>query len=65
MSVKIGISLIAWQNDDLPELTGAHTRIGTVVSGLEALERRDAGEAESSGGGAVAAGPTWELRAVA
>ena len=21
MSIKIGISLIAWQNDDLPELT--------------------------------------------
>ena len=25
MSVKIGISLIAWQNDDLPDLTAAFT----------------------------------------
>ena len=25
MAVKIGISLIAWQNDDLPELTAAYT----------------------------------------
>ena len=25
MSVKMGISLIAWQNDDLPELTKNYT----------------------------------------
>ena len=25
MSVKIGISPIAWQNDDLPDLTAAYT----------------------------------------
>jgi cyclophilin family peptidyl-prolyl cis-trans isomerase len=25
--------------DDLPELTGRHTRLGTVVSGLASLER--------------------------
>ena len=25
MSVKIGISLIAWQNDDLPDLTAAYS----------------------------------------
>ncbi len=25
MSVRIGISLIAWQNDDLPEMTAAHS----------------------------------------
>ncbi|MCO6385367.1 myo-inosose-2 dehydratase [Oceanicola sp. 502str15] len=30
MSVKIGISLIAWQNDDLPELTAAYTTEGAM-----------------------------------
>lgn len=30
MSVKIGISLIAWQNDDLPDLTAAFTTEGAM-----------------------------------
>ncbi|EAR51106.1 MocC-like protein (rhizopine catabolism), myo-inositol catabolism iolE-like protein [Oceanicola granulosus HTCC2516] len=30
MSVKIGVSLIAWQNDDLPELTAAYTTEGAM-----------------------------------
>lgn len=30
MSVKLGISLIAWQNDDLPELTAAFTTEGAM-----------------------------------
>ena len=30
MPVKIGISLIAWQNDDLPELTAAFTTEGAM-----------------------------------
>lgn len=30
MTVKIGISLIAWQNDDLPELTAAFTTEGAM-----------------------------------
>ena len=30
MSVKIGISLIAWQNDDLPDLTAAFTTTGAM-----------------------------------
>ena len=30
MSVRIGISLIAWQNDDLPELTAAFTTEGAM-----------------------------------
>lgn len=30
MPVKIGISLIAWQNDDLPELTAAFTTSGAM-----------------------------------
>lgn len=30
MSVQIGISLIAWQNDDLPELTAAFTTEGAM-----------------------------------
>ncbi|MDH3263850.1 MAG: myo-inosose-2 dehydratase, partial [Paracoccaceae bacterium] len=25
MSIKVGISPIAWQNDDLPDLTAAYT----------------------------------------
>lgn len=30
MSVKIGISLIAWQNDDLPDLTAKFTTEGAM-----------------------------------
>ena len=30
MGVKLGISLIAWQNDDLPELTAAFTTEGAM-----------------------------------
>ncbi|PWG16954.1 myo-inosose-2 dehydratase [Salibaculum griseiflavum] len=30
MMVKLGISLIAWQNDDLPELTAAYTTEGAM-----------------------------------
>ena len=43
MSVKIGISLIAWQNDDLPELTAAFTTEGAMVDasriGYSGVER--------------------------
>ena len=31
MAVKIGISLIAWQNDDLPELTKDYTTEGAMA----------------------------------
>ena len=30
MGVKLGVSLIAWQNDDLPELTAAFTTEGAM-----------------------------------
>jgi inosose dehydratase len=30
MSVKLGVSLIAWQNDDLPDLTAAYTTDGAM-----------------------------------
>ena len=30
MTIKIGISLIAWQNDDLPELTASYTTEGAM-----------------------------------
>jgi hypothetical protein len=30
MAVKLGISLIAWQNDDLPDLTAAFTTEGAM-----------------------------------
>jgi inosose dehydratase len=30
MAVKIGVSLIAWQNDDLPDLTAAYTTEGAM-----------------------------------
>lgn len=30
MAVRIGISLIAWQNDDLPELTKDYTTEGAM-----------------------------------
>lgn len=43
MSVKIGISLIAWQNDDLPELTAAFTTEGAMEDagriGYQGVER--------------------------
>lgn len=43
MSVKIGISLIAWQNDDLPELTRAYTTEGAMQDaariGFSGVER--------------------------
>lgn len=43
MAVKIGISLIAWQNDDLPELTAAFTTEGAMEDaariGYQGVER--------------------------
>ncbi|KQI70266.1 myo-inosose-2 dehydratase [Loktanella sp. 3ANDIMAR09] len=43
MSVKIGISLIAWQNDDLPELTKDYTTEGAMQDaariGYKGVER--------------------------
>ena len=43
MSVKIGISLIAWQNDDLPELTKDYTTEGAMEDagriGYQGVER--------------------------
>lgn len=43
MSVKIGVSLIAWQNDDLPELTAAYTTEGAMEDaariGFQGVER--------------------------
>jgi len=43
MSIKIGISLIAWQNDDLPELTANFTTEGAMEDaariGYEGVER--------------------------
>lgn len=38
MSVKIGISLIAWQNDDLPELTAAFTTEGAMIQDAEDID---------------------------
>jgi len=38
MSVKIGISLIAWQNDDLPELTKHYTTEGAMVQHAEDID---------------------------
>ena len=43
MAVKIGISLIAWQNDDLPELTKDYTTEGAMedaaMIGYSGVER--------------------------
>ncbi len=43
MAVRIGISLIAWQNDDLPELTAAYTTEGAMQDaariGYQGVER--------------------------
>ncbi len=43
MAVKIGISLIAWQNDDLPDLTAAFTTEGAMEDagriGYQGVER--------------------------
>jgi inosose dehydratase len=43
MSIKVGISLIAWQNDDLPELTAAYTTEGAMQDaariGYQGVER--------------------------
>jgi inosose dehydratase len=43
MAVKIGISLIAWQNDDLPELTAGYTTEGAMEDaariGYQGVER--------------------------
>ena len=50
MAVKVGISLIAWQNDDLPELTKDYTTEGAMedaarigYSGVERGRRMPAG----------------------
>ena len=39
MSVKIGISPIAWQNDDLPDLTAAYTMEQALSEAREARAR--------------------------
>ena len=43
MAVKIGISLIAWQNDDLPDLTAGFTTEGAMEDagriGYQGVER--------------------------
>ncbi len=43
MPIKIGISLIAWQNDDLPDLTAAYTTEGAMEDagriGYQGVER--------------------------
>ena len=38
MAVKVGISLIAWQNDDLPELTEDYTTEGAMEDAARAME---------------------------
>lgn len=43
MGIKIGVSLIAWQNDDLPELTKGYTTEGAMLDaariGYQGVER--------------------------
>ena len=53
MSVKIGISLIAWQNDDLPDLTAAFTTEGAMEDaakiGYQGVERGRRMPADTAG----------------
>jgi len=53
MTVKIGVSLIAWQNDDLPELTAAFTTEGAmedaVAIGYTGVERGHRMPADTEG----------------
>ena len=53
MAVKIGISLIAWQNDDLPELTAAYTTEAAMEDaakiGYQGVERGRRMPADTAG----------------